>query len=149
MAKETERKFLVTGEFRHLAIEKTEILQYYITSDINKTIRIRITGNNALLTFKGRAPVNTITRDEWEFNIPVDAALEMLALCIPGRIEKTRYIVPSGAHEFEVDEFHGKNEGLIIAEIELSSENQEFERPDWLGEEVTGKPGYYNVNLLK
>jgi adenylate cyclase len=93
--------------------------------------------------------MNSLTRNEWEFPISVSDAKEMLKICLPGKIEKTRYIVPSGRHKFEVDVFHDKNEGLIIAEIELSSENEQFDKPEWLGEEVTGKPEYYNANLIK
>jgi adenylate cyclase len=148
MATETERKFLVKSEFKHLAVKKTDILQYYLSIDINKTIRIRIAEDKAFLTIKGRAPENSITRDEWEFQVPVRDALEITKLCLPGRIEKTRYIIPSGNHIFEVDIFHGKNEGLIIAEVELASDNEEFDKPEWLGDEVTGRPEYYNANLI-
>jgi adenylate cyclase len=148
MATETERKFLVKGEFKHLAVKKTEILQYYLSIDINKTVRIRIAEDKAFLTIKGRAPENSITRDEWEFQVPVNDAMEITKLCLPGRIEKTRYIIPSGKHIFEVDIFHGKNEGLIIAEVELAADNEEFDKPEWLGEEVTGVPEYYNANLI-
>jgi adenylate cyclase len=148
MATETERKFLVKGEFKHLAVKNTEILQYYLSIDINKTIRIRIAEDKAFLTIKGRAPENSITRDEWEFQVPVSDAMEITKLCLPGRIEKTRYIIPSGKHIFEVDIFHGKNEGLIIAEVELAADNEEFDKPEWLGEEVTGRLEYYNANLI-
>jgi adenylate cyclase len=148
MATETERKFLVKGEFKHLAVKKTEILQYYLSIDINKTVRIRIAEDKAFLTIKGRVPENSITRDEWEFQVPVNDAMEITKLCLPGRIEKTRYIIPSGKHIFEVDIFHGKNEGLIIAEVELAADNEEFDKPEWLGEEVTGVPEYYNANLI-
>lgn len=149
MAKEIERKFLVSGEFIHLANRQIEILQTYLVVDREKTIRIRTTDQKAYLTVKGRPEANSIGRDEWEFEIPVSDAREMLRLCLPGKIVKTRYLVPSGKHTFEVDVFHDKNDGLIIAEIELASENEEFIKPDWLGEEVTGDPAYYNANLIK
>lgn len=149
MPKETERKFLIRGEFRHLSVRKSEIIQAYLSIDPEKTIRLRIEGRKAFLTIKGRPQENSITRDEWEFKIPAAYAAEMMKLCLPGKIEKTRYIIPSGGHYYEVDEFHGKNEGLVIAEIELQSESEQFEKPGWLGEEVTGKPEYYNSSLKK
>jgi len=149
MATETERKFLVIGEFRHLAIKEIRIRQYYLSIDPDKTIRIRITDDKAFFTIKGRSSVNSISRSEWEYPVPVRDAEEMTALCLPGRIEKSRYLIPAGRHTFEVDVFHGKNDGLTIAEIELSTDDELFERPAWLGEEVTGNPAYYNANLIK
>ena len=112
MATETERKFLVTGEFRHLAVKEIKITQAYLILDPDKTIRIRIADDKAYLTIKTRAPENTISRNEWEFQIPVKDAEEMMKVSIPGRIFKTRYIIPSGKHKIEVDVFHEKNEGL-------------------------------------
>jgi len=149
MAIEIERKFLVSGEFRHLAIKKIRITQRYLSIDPDKTIRIRISGEKALLTIKGRPDAGSFSRNEWEFEIPESDASEMMKLCLPGIIEKTRYLVPAGKHLFEVDEFHGNNQGVIIAEIELNSESEEFEKPEWLGREVTGNPEYYNANLIK
>jgi adenylate cyclase len=149
MAIETERKFLVKGEFRHLAVKKTEILQTYMLIDPDKTIRLRVAEDKAYLTIKSRLERETFSRSEWEFNIPVSDATEMMELCLQGKIVKTRYFIPAGKHTFEVDVFHDKNEGLIIAEIELSSEYEQFEIPNWLGEEVTGSPEYYNANLIK
>lgn len=149
MAIETERKFLVKGEFRHLAVKKIEIIQAYLAAAPDKTIRMRITDEKAFLTVKTKAKVNSISRNEWEVEIPVRDAWEMMEICIPGRVVKTRYNVPSGKHTFEVDVFHEKNEGLIVAELELGSENEYFDRPDWLGEEVTGNPAYFNSNLTK
>jgi adenylate cyclase len=148
MATETERKFLVKGEFRHLAVEEIRIIQTYLSIDQDKTIRIRIANNKAFITIKGRPIGNSISRNEWEFQIPISDATEMIKLCLEGKIDKTRYIIPAGKHRFEVDVFHDKNEGLIIAEIELSSDDERFEIPDWLGEEVTGNPNYYNANLI-
>lgn len=148
MATETERKFLVKGEFRHLAVEEIRIIQTYLSIDQDKTIRIRIANNKAFITIKGRSIGNSISRNEWEFQIPISDATEMMKLCLEGKIDKTRYIIPAGKHSFEVDVFHDKNEGLILAEIELSSDDERFEIPDWLGEEVTGNPNYYNANLI-
>jgi adenylate cyclase len=149
MAVETERKFLVRGDFRNEEVRSVDIIQTYLTIDTDKTIRLRIAGEKAYLTIKSRPVENSISRYEWEFPIPVSSAKEMMLVCLPGKIEKTRYFVPSGKHTFEVDVFHGKNEGLVIAEIELSSESEVFKKPAWLGEEVTGVPGYYNANLIK
>ncbi len=149
MAVEIERKFLVRGEFMHLAINEFRIIQTYLMIDSTRSIRLRITGEKAFITIKTRILDQSIVRNEWEFPIPVSEAEEMVKICLPGRIVKTRYLVPTGKHTFEVDVFHDKNEGLVIAEIELSSEDEYFERPDWVGEEVTGMPEYYNVNLLK
>jgi len=149
MATETERKFLVTGKFKHLAIKKINIIQSYLSDDPERTIRIRIASGKACLTIKGKSRKSSITREEWEMPIPVSYAREMLKICLPGRIRKTRYLVPAGKHTFEVDVFQEGNKGFILAEIELSSEKEKFVRPDWLGEEVTGKPEYYNVNLRK
>jgi adenylate cyclase len=149
MATETERKFLVRGEFRNLAVRKIQITQTYLSIDPDKTIRLRITDEKAYLTIKSRITGDSISRNEWEFEIPVSDAEDMIKVCLPGKIIKDRYLIPSGSHTFEVDVFHDKNEGLIIAEIELSSEHEQFERPEWLGEEVTGKPEYYNSNLIK
>jgi adenylate cyclase len=149
MATETERKFLVKGEFSHLAIGKISIIQSYMSIDPDKTIRLRIAEDKAFLTIKSRMLSGSITRNEWEFPIPVDDANELMKLCLPGKIVKTRYIIPAGRRKFEVDVFHDKNEGLIIAEIELGSDNEAFDTPDWLGEEVTGNRKYYNSNLIK
>jgi adenylate cyclase len=149
MATETERKFLVKGEFRHLAVSEINITQAYLSVNINKTIRLRIADQKAWLTIKSSINGKSFSKNEWEYPIPIVDALEMISICIPGKIVKTRYLIPSGKHTFEVDVFHDKNEGLMIAEIELSSEDEKFLKPDWLGEEVTGKPEYYNSNLIK
>ena len=138
MATETERKFLVKGEFRHLAIREIKMIQSYLSIDSGKTIRIRIADDKAFLTIKTRPVANSITRNEWEVQIPVKDAEEMMSICLPGRVVKTRYLVPAGGHIFEIDVFHDKNEGLIIAELELTSDDEIFDKPEWLGEEVTG-----------
>lgn len=149
MGKEIERKFLVKRPFRHLAVREIKVIQTYLSIDEHKTIRLRIADDKAYLTVKDRAVENSITRGEWEYPIPVQDCLEMMKFCLPGKIVKTRYLVPEGQHTWEVDVFHDKNEGLIIAELEIQSETEQFERPSWLGEEVTGQPGYYNANLIK
>jgi len=149
MAIETERKFLVRGDFKHLSVQKKEIKQYYLVKDPEKTVRIRVCDDEAFLTIKGLPFKGSISRSEWEYKIPVSDAESMVPLCLPGKIEKTRFLVPSGTHVFEVDLFHGKNEGLIIAELELREEDEPYEKPDWLGEEVTGNPRYYNSNLSR
>jgi len=149
MAIETERKFLVKGEFKYLAVKKIEIIQAYLSATPDKTIRLRITGEKAFLTVKTKAKLNSISRHEWEVEIPCNDAMEMMDICIPGKVVKTRYLVPAGKHTIEVDVFHEKNEGLVVAEIELSTEDELFEKPEWLGEEVTGNPMYFNSNLIK
>jgi adenylate cyclase len=147
MAIETERKFLVKPGFEPVAEKKMRIRQSYFSTDPERTIRMRITGGKGIITFKSSRP-DSFSRNEWEFEIPLEEAEEMMKICLPGMIDKTRYYIPAGKHTFEVDVFHGKNEGLVIAEIELMSESEEFEKPDWLGEEVTGKAEYYNSNLI-
>jgi CYTH domain-containing protein len=149
MATETERKFLVKNEFRHLSVREIKITQSYLSIDKEKTIRLRIADNMAFLTVKSRPRNNSISRNEWEVHIPVKDAEEMMHICLPGRIVKTRYLVPSGKHTFEIDVFHEKNEGLVVAEIELAYDDEHFDKPEWLGEEVTGNPQYYNANLIK
>lgn len=149
MAIETERKFLVKSEFKHLAVREIDIFQSYLSIDPEKTIRLRIADNKAFLTIKCPIHGSAIARKEWEFPIPISDANEIVSICLPGKILKTRYLIPAGKLTFEVDVFRDKNEGLIIAEIELSSKDEEFEKPDWLGEEVTGKSEYYNSNLIK
>jgi CYTH domain-containing protein len=149
MPKEIERKFLVRGEFRHLAIREIEITQGYLSIDNVRVIRLRLCDERAFLTIKAPAENTMFTRNEWEYEIPISEAGEMMNLCLPGRIHKTRYIVPFSGHRFEVDLFHGRHEGLIIAELELTDEADVFDKPDWLGEEVTGRPEYYNSSLIK
>jgi CYTH domain-containing protein len=148
MATETERKFLVKGEFRHLAESEKHIVQGYLSVDSGRVVRVRISDNRSYITIKSSSGQTGITRNEWQYDIPLSDAKELITICLPGRIEKTRYIVPSGLHTIEVDEFHGRHEGLIIAEIELEDENEVFVKPDWLGEEVTGRPEYYNSNMI-
>lgn len=147
MAQEIERKFLVTGDYRSSAISSSRIAQGYICSEQGRTVRIRIRDGRGYLTIKGPSTDNGLSRYEWEKEIPAGEAAELLGLCEPGIIDKTRYFVPAGAHVFEVDEFHADNEGLTVAEIELDSPEEEFRRPPWLGREVTGERRYYNSSL--
>jgi adenylate cyclase len=149
MATETERKFLVTGEFRDNAVKKLDIIQCYLSVDPEKTIRIRISDKDAYITIKSPHRTGSFSRGEWEYKIPFQDAIDLMELCVPGKVVKTRYIIPSGKHKIEVDEFHDKNEGLIFAEIELTEEDEEFIKPEWLGKEVTGDPKYFNSNLIK
>ena len=150
MAQEIERKFLVKdSSFKELAFSSSRIAQGYICSSRGRTVRVRIRDEKGYLTIKGPAGENGLSRYEWEKEIPLDEAQELMKLCEPGMIDKTRYLVQSGSHVFEVDEFYGENEGLIVAEVELSSENESFEKPDFIGEEVTGIAKYYNSFLMK
>lgn len=147
MALEIERKFLVCGEFLDQATEATEIVQGYLSLLPDRTVRVRVRGEKGYITVKGLADDSGITRYEWEKEIPVDDARELLKLCEPTLVEKTRYLVYYGRHRFEVDVFHGANSGLVMAEIELLSADEAFEKPPWLGEEVSGDPRYYNSAL--
>ena len=149
MAREIERKFLVKGDFKSDAFEQTRIIQGYLSSAPERAVRIRIRGDKGFITVKGTGNATGISRYEWEKEIPVAEAEELLRLCEPGIIDKTRYEVRAGKHVYEVDEFYGDNQGLVIAEIELGSEDETFEKPDWLGEEITGDQRYYNVMLIR
>jgi len=149
MANEIERKFLVKGDFKNLATKETRIVQGYLSSIPERTVRVRIKGDKGFITIKGIGNVSGATRYEWEKEIPVNEVDELLKICEPGAIDKTRFLVKVGNHTFEVDEFYGENKGLTLAEIELSSENESFEKPSWLGDEVTGDTKYYNSMLMK
>ena len=149
MATEIERKFLVKGDFRGAATGKPRIVQGYICSDTGRTVRVRIRGDKGYLTMKGAASATGLSRYEFEREVPLEDAEQMLRLCEPGAIDKERYLVPYGQHTWEVDVFHGPNEGLILAEIELSAEDEPFERPAWLGKEVSGDRRYYNSMLMR
>lgn len=142
---EIERKYLVTSlDFKNDYFAKNEIAQGYLSSNPERTVRIRIKGTNGYLTIKGIGNESGISRFEWEKEIDVFEAKQLLKLCEKGVIEKTRYEVKSGNHTIEIDEFHGDNNGLIIAEIELEDENESIEKPHWLGNEVTNDERYYN-----
>ncbi|MFT5253228.1 MAG: adenylate cyclase [Flavobacteriales bacterium] len=145
---EIERKFLVTNDsFKMEAFTENRIAQGYLSSAPERTVRVRIKANKGYLTIKGITNETGMSRFEWEKEIPVDEAKSLLHLCEKGVIDKTRYEVKLGKHIYEVDEFYGRNEGLIIAEIELQSETETFEKPNWLGQEVTNDKRYYNSYL--
>ena len=149
MAQEIERKFLVAGDFKQAAGNAVRITQGYLSSVPERIVRVRVKGEKGFITVKGIGNDTGASRFEWEKEIPVEDVKELLKICEPGVIDKTRYLVDCGAHTFEVDEFYGDNEGLVVAEVELSDENEEFSRPEWLGEEVTGDKKYYNAMLMK
>ena len=149
MPQEIERKFLVKEGYKQFAFTHTRITQGYLSSIPERIVRVRINGEKGFITIKGVSNLSGMSRYEWEKEIPVDEARELLALCEPGIIDKTRYLVQVGKFSFEVDEFYGENEGLIMAEIELSSEEELFEIPLWLGKEVTGDKRYYNSRLAR
>lgn len=152
---EIERKFLVLSDaYKAIAESRSEIVQAYLMCDDERSLRVRIRGGKGFITFKaekhataahsGTAAAN---RFEWEHEIPAEEARALISQALPGIIEKTRYIVEYEDHVWEVDEFHGANEGLTVAEIELDDENEPFAKPEWLGKEVTGDPDYLNCNL--
>lgn len=149
MAQEIERKFLVCGDFKAKAYQLTRIIQGYLSSVPRRIVRIRVKDDKGFITIKGQTNATGVARFEWEKEIPVDEALALLNLAEPGSINKTRYLIKNtdGKHVWEVDEFHGDNEGLVIAEIELAAEDETFDKPVWLGQEVTGDPRYYNSML--
>ena len=150
MALEIERKFLVTGEgYKREAFQVTRITQGYLNSDPERSVRIRVRADKGYITIKGIGNASGMSRYEWEKEIPVEEARELMLLCEPGVIDKTRHLVHAGDYTIEVDEFHGDNEGLVMAEVELPHEGASFKRPKWLGREVTGDPRYYNVMLSK
>lgn len=147
---EIERKFLVLSEaYKTEAFKNTRIVQGFLNTHKERTVRVRIKGEKAFITVKGISNEEGTTRLEWEKEIPVVEAETLLPLCEANLIEKTRFEVKIDNHIFEVDEFYGENEGLVIAEIELSSENEDFKKPEWLGKEVTGDVRYYNSLLSK
>lgn len=150
MAQEIERKFLVKDDsYRKMADSCSRIRQGYICSMRGRTVRVRIRDKKGYLTIKGPSNTSGTSRYEWEHELSLNEAEELMKLCEPGMIDKTRYLVRVGTHVFEVDEFYGENQGLVVAEVELKSEDEAFERPDFLGEEVTGQVKYYNSFLMK
>ena len=145
---EIERKFLVEStDFIKESTVNNRIVQGYLNSNPERTVRVRIKGDKGFLTIKGKGNENGTTRFEWEKEISLSEAEALLQLCESGIIGKIRYEIPLGKHTFEVDVFSGENQGLIIAEVELTSENEFFEQPNWLGKEVTGDKKYYNSYL--
>lgn len=151
MSLEIERKFLVRDEsYKAQAQSHSRIIQGYLCSERGRTVRVRLRGERAYLTIKGPSRNDGLTRYEFEKEITPDEGLSLLSLCEPGIIDKVRWLVPMpDGHTFEVDEFHGENEGLTVAEVELGSETEAYERPDFLGEEVTGDRRYYNSQLRR
>lgn len=149
MPQEIERKFLVKGDFKKYSSAKIKIKQGYLSTARERTVRVRVKGDKGYLTIKGIPNETGMSRYEWEKEIPLPEAEDLLTLCEAGLIEKVRFIVPDGEFTFEVDEFYGENQGLVVAEIELKSESDKFPRPVWLGEEVTGDLRYYNSMLIK
>ena len=147
---EIERKFLINNMgFKEMASSKNHITQGFLNTDPKRTVRIRIYGEEAYITVKGKGNASGTTRFEWERPISVQDAKALLPLCEPGVLEKIRYRVPVGKHIFEVDEFLGENKGLYVAEVELSDEDEGYEKPVWLGSEITGEIKYYNSQLSK
>jgi adenylate cyclase len=150
MAREIEKKFLVKDDrYKTEAAKQTRITQGYLSSVPERTVRVRIKGKSGYITIKGIGNDSGASRYEWEKEIPVSEVEELLKICEPGVIDKTRYEVKAGHHTFEVDEFYGDNEGLVVAEVELQNEQDHVEKPAWLGEEVTGQTKYYNSMLMK
>jgi CYTH domain-containing protein len=150
MNQEIERKYLVTSDcYKEMAVARYHIRQGYISREKTGTVRVRITDDKAYLTIKGKPAVGHFARYEWEKEIDVKEAEELMKLCQGTIIDKTRWIVPAAEEglKWEVDEFHGKHEGLVVAEIELEREDQSFEKPDFIGDEVTHDPRYYNANM--
>jgi CYTH domain-containing protein len=144
---EIERKFLVNKE-KWLSMnrpEGTNYLQGYLSIDEDKVIRVRVAGNKAYITIKGKS--ETFSHPEFEYTIPSDDANELIRKYTEARVEKVRTRIPAGNHVWEIDEFHGENEGLLMAEIELNTPEDEFDKPDWLGVEVTNDKRYYNAYL--
>jgi CYTH domain-containing protein len=145
---EIERKFLVkTNSFKTEAYNQYHIKQGFLNSNPERTVRVRLKKNKGVLTVKGKSTTDGLSRFEWEKDISKIDAEALLQLCEKGIIDKIRYEIKAGDHTFEVDEFFGDNEGLIVAEIELNFETETFDKPDWLGDEVTGDIKYYNSNL--
>ena len=149
MAQEIERKFLVKGDFKSQATKSTRITQGYLSSIPERTVRGRMKVDKGYITIKGIGDASGASRYEWEKEISLQEAEELMKLCEPGVIDKTRYLVKSGKHTFEIDEFYGDNEGLTVAEVELASTDEAFDKPSWLGEEVTGDSRFYNSMLMK
>jgi CYTH domain-containing protein len=147
---EIERKFLVTSNnFKEQAFKKTRIIQGFLNTDKERTVRVRLKGDRGFLTVKGLSSDDGLSRFEWETEIPKTDAKSLLKLCEKGVIDKVRHEIKADNHTYEVDEFFGDNEGLIIAEIELNHISEIFKKPIWLGEEVTGNEKYYNSQLSK
>ncbi len=149
MPLEIEKKFLVTDDsYKQDAEKQVRIVQGYLSTVPERTVRIRIKDDSGYLTIKGKGNESGAARYEWEKEISVADAKELLELCESGVIDKTRFLVKSGKHTFEVDEFYEDNQGLVVAEVELEAEDEAFEKPPWLAQEVTGQDKYYNAMLM-
>ena len=150
MAQEIERKFLVKNDsYKEEAEKAIRITQGYLSSVPERTVRVRIKGDKGFITIKGIGNESGASRYEQEKEIPVNEVKELLKICEPGVIDKTRYLVKAGSHTFEIDEFYGDNDGLVVAEVELNNENEDFEKPEWLDKEVTGDVRFFNSMLMK
>lgn len=149
MGREIERKFLVEGDFKKDAFQKKRITQGYFSTSPGRTVRIRVSDDKGFITIKGGVHKSGVGRYEWEMEIDLHDAQELMELCDSGVIEKTRYLIKCGNHTFEVDEFCGDNNGLVVAEVELESPDEKFESPEWLGREVTRERRYYNAALAR
>lgn len=150
MATETERKFLVkSGAYKDYSYKTTRIKQGYLSSVPERTVRVRVAGDKGWITIKGIGNKKGMSRYEWERKIPKITGEELLKICEPGVIDKTRYTIKIGKQIFEVDEFHGENQGLVVAEIELQDEHEPIPKAVWLGREITGNKKYYNSMLVK
>lgn len=150
MAQEIERKFLVRNDsYRTSAFHYDKIVQGYLCRSNGNSVRVRIRGEKGFLTIKGPSLDGGLSRYEWEHEIPVSEAEELMQLCGNAKIEKIRYLVKCGNHTYEVDEFYGDNKGLIIAEIELTAPDEVFDKPEFIGTEVTGDARYYNSHLTR
>lgn len=149
MALEIERKFLVKGDYKPLSVKSQRMVQGYLSRQPERTVRVRIAGNQAFLTIKGVGDRSGLKRREWEYEIPISEAEELIEICESGVIDKVRHYVPYGEFMFEVDEFRGENCGLVIAEVELPDVDCSVELPEWIGAEVTGMVQYYNSSLVE
>lgn len=149
MSQEIEHKFLVTGDFLKDIKKSTNIVQGYLSSVPERTVRIRIKDQQGFITIKGIGDISGLSRYEWEKEIPIKEAKDLLKICEPGVIDKTRHLAIIDGFTFEIDEFHGDNQGLIIAELEVNEIGVKFPKPIWLGKEVTGQSKYYNSMLMK
>jgi adenylate cyclase len=148
MGIEIERKFLLKGDGWRGLGQPTLMRQGYLVADPVRTVRVRIEGERAVITIKSKS--TGASRGEWEYEIPVPDAAELLErLCEQPLVEKVRHRIAHAGHTWEVDEFQGENAGLLVAEIELGSEDEAFEKPDWIGQEVTGDKRYYNSSLIR
>ena len=146
---EIEHKFLVCAEWKSWAEHSKHYVQGYLCSEPERTVRVRLSGDSAWLTIKGPSSADGLSRFEFEKTITPEEAQQLLKLCLPGVIEKQRYIVPYHGFNWEVDEFFGDNEGLVMAEIEVATKEETFDLPPFIGQEVTGDKRYYNSQLIK